>query len=64
MSTMNQSVPVSHRSRLDKLSRHFAEWRGHARSRNELMSLSDECLRDIGVSRAAGFDSYKPFWMA
>jgi len=65
MSTMNPSIPLSQGSRLSKLGRHFAEWRGRARSRNELKTLSDECLRDIGVSRAdARTESYKPFWMA
>jgi uncharacterized protein YjiS (DUF1127 family) len=50
---------------LSDLSRHFAEWRGRARSRKELMTLSDECLRDIGLLRTdAGFESSKPFWMA
>ncbi len=65
--TRNPSVPVSrsYRSHLSDLSRHFAEWRGRARSRKELMTLSDECLRDIGLLRTdAGFESSKPFWMA
>jgi uncharacterized protein YjiS (DUF1127 family) len=67
MSAMNPSVPVSrpYRSHLGKLICNFAEWRGRARSRKELMTLSDECLRDIGLSRTdAGFESSKPFWMA
>ncbi len=40
-------------------------WRINTRSRNELMSLSDRCLQDIGVSRCtAEFEAAKPFWMA
>jgi uncharacterized protein YjiS (DUF1127 family) len=47
------------------LTRQYVEWQGRARLRKELMTLSDECLRDIGISRAdAQFESYKPFWMA
>ena len=48
-----------------QMKRHFAEWRLRWRSRNELMSLSDRTLRDIGVSRSdAEFEASKPFWMA
>jgi uncharacterized protein YjiS (DUF1127 family) len=47
------------------LKHHFGEWRRRARSRNELMSLSDTDLQDISVSRyAAYFEASKPFWMA
>jgi uncharacterized protein YjiS (DUF1127 family) len=43
----------------------LTRWRINARSRNELMSLSDRCLQDIGVSRCtAEFEASKPFWMA
>ena len=35
-----------------------------ARSRNELMGLSDRDLQDIGVDRcSADFEASKPFWM-
>jgi uncharacterized protein YjiS (DUF1127 family) len=43
----------------------FAEWRQRARSRNELRGLSDQTLRDIGVSRCdVHCEITKPFWMA
>ncbi len=43
----------------------LTKWRTNARSRNELMSLNDRCLQDIGVSRCtAEFEASKPFWMA
>jgi uncharacterized protein YjiS (DUF1127 family) len=42
----------------------LSEWRRHARSRAELVNLSDKCLQDIGLSRCpADRETYKPFWM-
>ena len=68
VSTMNRSISTSRRYRLSRWSRvkcHFAEWRLRARSRNDLMNLSDWTLRDIGVSRSdAEFEASKSFWMA
>jgi uncharacterized protein YjiS (DUF1127 family) len=67
MSTMNLGMSVSrpYRSSFGQLRNSFAEWRFRARSRSELMNLSDSCLRDIGVSRCdVGFESSKPFWVA
>jgi uncharacterized protein YjiS (DUF1127 family) len=68
VSTMNRSISTSRRYRLSRWSqvkRHFAEWWLRARSRNELMNLSDWTLRDIGVSCSdAEFEALKPFWMA
>ena len=67
MSTMNLSIstPGPHRwSGWCQVKRHFAEWRSRARSRHELMYLSDRTLRDIGVSHCeAMFEGSKPFWM-
>jgi uncharacterized protein YjiS (DUF1127 family) len=61
MSTMNLSISTScpyRSSRWGQLKRHFAEWRNSARSRHELMNLSDRCLHDIGLSRRdAGFEA-------
>jgi uncharacterized protein YjiS (DUF1127 family) len=52
-------------SRWTRVTRLIAEWRIRARSRNELMNLSDRTLLDIGVSRYdAEFEASKPFWMA
>jgi uncharacterized protein YjiS (DUF1127 family) len=39
------------------------EWRRRVRDRNQLGSLSDSMLQDIGISRAeAVYLSNKPFW--
>jgi len=41
-----------------------AEWRRRARSRNQLVNLSDRTLQDIGISRCmAHWEACKPFWM-
>ena len=43
----------------------FANWSRRARSRKELMNLSDRCLNDIGIARHnSGLKACKPFWMA
>jgi len=40
-------------------------WSRRARSRKELMNLSDRGLNDIGIARhSSGLKSCKPFWMA
>ncbi len=68
MSTMSLKVASGRRHRAlrwSQVKQHLAEWRYCARSRRELMNLSDECLRDIGISRCdVMFESSKPFWMA
>jgi uncharacterized protein YjiS (DUF1127 family) len=68
MSTMNLSLStfrLHQVSRWSQLKNHFAEWRRRARSRGELMSLSDGSLQDIGVCRGdAQLEASKPFWMA
>jgi uncharacterized protein YjiS (DUF1127 family) len=68
VSTMDLSILPSRRYRLSRWSevtRHVAEWRIRARSRNELINLSDRILRDIGVSRSdTEFEASKPFWIA
>jgi uncharacterized protein YjiS (DUF1127 family) len=41
----------------------IAEWRRHARSRRELMALSDRQLRDVRITRLdAQTEANKPFW--
>lgn len=38
-------------------------WRENARQRRDLLALSDDMLKDIGVSRAeANHEGSKPFW--
>ena len=68
MSTLDKSSKTARPSRLLSLS-HFkqglANWSRRARSRKELMNLSDRCLNDIGVARhSSGLKACKPFWMA
>jgi uncharacterized protein YjiS (DUF1127 family) len=59
------SSRMNHRSHWNEMKQQFAEWRRRARSRNELHSLSDQTLRDIGVSRCdVHREVSKPFWMA
>ncbi len=68
MSTMSLEVMIgrSHRGlHWSEVKRHLVEWRHRARARNELRSLSDRDLHDIGMSRCtADSEASKPFWMA
>ncbi len=68
MSTLSLEVMIGrpHRGlRWSRVKQGFVEWRHRARSRRELMSLSDRCLQDIGISRCTmDFEASKPFWMA
>ena len=68
MSMMNLSISTFrpyHSPRWSQLKHHFNDWQRYARSRHELMNLSDRTLRDIGLLRCdAGFEAPKPFWMA
>jgi len=68
LSMMNLSISTFrpyHSPRWSQLKHHFNDWQRYARSRHELMNLSDRTLRDIGLSRCdAGFEASKPFWMA
>jgi uncharacterized protein YjiS (DUF1127 family) len=53
------------RLRWSRVKEGLAEWRRRARSRSELMNLSDADLRDIGLSRCStDIEASKPFWMA
>jgi uncharacterized protein YjiS (DUF1127 family) len=50
--------------RWSRVKQNLVEWHRRARSRNELMGLSDRDLQDIGVARCtADFEASKPFWM-
>jgi len=49
----------------DQIARRIGEWQRRSRSRQELQRLSDETLRDIGITRCdAHAEARKPFWMA
>ena len=67
MSTMIPDVLTDRPRRVlrwGQVKRTFAEWRSRARSRDDLMGLSDRVLQDIGISRCmATFEASKPFWM-
>jgi uncharacterized protein YjiS (DUF1127 family) len=59
------SLTTQSGSRWNEMKHQFAEWRRRMRSRRELHGLSDETLRDIGVSRCdAEREVTKPIWMA
>ena len=48
---------------LREVTRYVAEWRARARSRHELMMLSDHDLADMGLTRMdAEHEGDKPFW--
>jgi uncharacterized protein YjiS (DUF1127 family) len=66
VSTMNWSTGRTFRlSCWKEVKRRFAEWCLRARSRNELITLNEWILRDIGVSRFdAKSEASKPFWMS
>ncbi len=50
---------------LERGEKRLGEWRWRARSRLELMGLSDRCLQDIGISPCTSvFETSKLFWMA
>ena len=52
-------------SRWNHLLRHLAEWRRRSYTRYELQNLSDQTLRDIGLTRCEVHrEATKPFWMA
>ena len=53
------------RLRWNQVKKGLIEWQHRARSRRDLMNLSDVELRDIGITRCtAGYEASKPFWMA
>jgi uncharacterized protein YjiS (DUF1127 family) len=51
-------------TQLSHLRHRFFQWRRHVHLCHELMSLSDEELRDIGLSRTeAKIEASKVFWL-
>ena len=68
VSILSKSTKTARPPRLLSLShvkQGFANWSRRARSRKELMNLSDRGLSDIGIARhSSGLKSCKPFWMA
>jgi uncharacterized protein YjiS (DUF1127 family) len=67
LNAINLSVSISepNSSTLwSRLMHRLSEWRRRVRSRDELMSLSDRTLGDIGLTRCeATHEASKPFWM-
>jgi uncharacterized protein YjiS (DUF1127 family) len=48
---------------LSRATARLKRWRQLSRDRTELARLSDDCLRDIGLSRAeVMMESSRPFW--
>ena len=65
MSTTSMTFRTYRLSRWDQMKRGISEWHRRSRSRHELEMLSDETLRDIGITRCeAHREMNKPFWMA
>lgn len=68
MSAMSLEFTNRRPSRLfgwNEVKQTIVEWQRRAQSRNELMSLNDRDLQDIGVSRCtSSLEASKPFWMA
>jgi uncharacterized protein YjiS (DUF1127 family) len=63
--TLETIIPRSDRLHWRQVKQTVVEWRRRARSRAELMSLSDRNLHDLGVFRAtANGEASKPFWMS
>jgi uncharacterized protein YjiS (DUF1127 family) len=64
MSTMISTMIPNKLRALAHLERSFSMWLHRVYSRNELRTLSDRDLRDIGLSRIDARREYaKPFWM-
>ncbi len=50
---------------INKQTHRIANWLSRAVSRNDLNSLSDRALKDIGLARHhSSVEASKPFWMA
>ena len=68
MSAMTLTTPTTAKLRFtprwNQFKKTFIEWRRRARSRRELIGMSERNLMDIGLSRCdASFEASKPFWM-
>jgi uncharacterized protein YjiS (DUF1127 family) len=66
MTKINFHLAVQPRSGLhwSDVKHEITDWWHCARSRYELESLDDRCLRDMGMSRfIADFEPAKPFWI-
>ena len=66
MSTTTTTYVRTHRMfNWDKVKQRIAEWQHRSRSRQELESLSDSTVRDIGITRwDVHRESHERFWMA
>jgi uncharacterized protein YjiS (DUF1127 family) len=57
------AAPITLRGRLNRLVQTLLLWHERARQRRHLQNLSDDMLRDIGLSRADVLaEEAKPFW--
>ncbi len=68
MSILSKKIKIARPPRLlswSQVKQGLTSWSRRARSRKELMTLSDRCLNDIGIARhSSGPKACKPFWMA
>lgn len=49
---------------INRQTQRITNWLKRAASRNELTSLSDRALEDIGLVRRRSVETCKPFWIA
>lgn len=68
MSILSKKIKIVRPPRLlswSHVKQGLTSWSRRARSRKELMNLSDRCLDDIGIARrSSGLKACKPFWIA
>jgi uncharacterized protein YjiS (DUF1127 family) len=66
MTTLQMALAVRQRKHRGRgLIALFKEWRRRAYERQELMTMSDMSLRDIGITRCDAMnEASKPFWRA
>jgi uncharacterized protein YjiS (DUF1127 family) len=63
MSMTFTSVGMHRGMRWNQLKHQYSEWRRRLRSRDEVLRLSVQTLRDIGISRCDVHGKViKPFW--
>jgi uncharacterized protein YjiS (DUF1127 family) len=63
MSTAGRSTSISFTDALAQATAQIKRWRQLSSDRAELARLSDDCLRDIGLSRCDVIrESARPFW--
>lgn len=63
--TLIHDIPREAAHMLGEASRAVSSWQARAQQRRELITMTDEQLRDIGIDRIDALrEGYKPFWRA